>query len=83
LGISRHGNLLLESGHESYLLECANYQPKGMPVLTFSVASVEDLAIQLQREGVKTGPIETDEWFGKLLAFYDPDGNKYNAVENK
>ncbi|MCM3041280.1 sigma-70 family RNA polymerase sigma factor [Paenibacillus motobuensis] len=84
LRINSHGNLLLESGHELYLLECHHlHSPKKMPVLTFSVSNVDELWLELKSSGVNTEPIETNELFGKLFAFYDPDDNKYYAVENK
>jgi RNA polymerase sigma-70 factor, ECF subfamily len=83
LRIDTHGNLLLQSGHELYLLECHSHSPKNMPVLTFSVSDVDDLWSQLKSNGVITEPIETNELFGKLFAFYDPDENKYYAVEKK
>lgn len=82
LRINTNGNLLLESGHELYLLECHSHSPKNMPVLTFSVSNVDELWSQLKSSGVITGPIETNELFGRLFAFYDPDENKYYAVEN-
>ncbi|WP_326998692.1 VOC family protein [Cohnella kolymensis] len=81
--MSAHGNLQLESGHELYLLECDSHFPKEIPVLTFSVSDVEDLWLQLNKDGVKIEPLETDKLFGKLFVFYDVDGNKYNAVELK
>ncbi|AJY77634.1 RNA polymerase subunit sigma-24 [Paenibacillus beijingensis] len=83
LGISIHGNLLLESGHELYLLESETRSPKGMPVLTFSVEDADELWLQLTSGRVDSGPIETHELFGKQFVFYDPDGNKYQVVENK
>lgn len=83
LKMNSHGNLLLESGHELYLLECRLHSPQTMPMLTFSVSSVDDLWSQLKSGGVKTEPIETNELFGKRFAFYDPDDNKYYAVENQ
>lgn len=82
LNINTHGNLLLESGHELYLLECHSHSPTNVPVLTFSVSNLSDLWSQLNKCGVITETIETNEIFGKLFAFYDPDENKYYAVEN-
>jgi RNA polymerase sigma-70 factor, ECF subfamily len=78
-----HGNLLLESGHELYLLECNSHSPNIRPVLTFSVSNIDELWSQLQSSGAVIEPIDTDETFGKLFAFFDPDNNKYFAVENK
>lgn len=83
LSISIHGNLQLDSGDELYLLECQNHAPAAIPVLTFSVSDIDQLWLQLKSNGVITEPIETSEWFGKLFVFHDPDGNKYNAAENK
>lgn len=83
LKMNTRGNLLLESGHELYLLECRPRFPSPMPVLTFSVSCVDDLWSALKSSGVRIDPIETDELFGKRFAFYDPDENKYYAVENK
>lgn len=83
LGITAHGNLQLESGEELYLLECQNHSPTINPLLTFSVSDLHHLWLQIKSNGVITEPIETNELFGKLFVFYDPDGNKYNAVEIK
>lgn len=80
---SIHGNLKLESGHELYFLECQNHSPKKIPLLTFLVANANDLWLTLKNNGVHTEPIEENDLFGKLFVFYDPDGNKFNAVENK
>ncbi|SFL36814.1 RNA polymerase sigma-70 factor, ECF subfamily [Paenibacillus sp. 1_12] len=83
LGMTIHGNLQLESGHELYLLECHNHFPKELPILTFTVSDVDELWSLLQSKEVITNPIETDEWLGKRFVFYDPDGNRYHAVEHK
>ena len=83
LAVNTRGNLLLESGHELYLLECLTHAPQNMPVLTFAVSNIHDLWSQLIIDGVVAGPIETNEWFGKHFVFYDPDGNQYHAVENQ
>jgi RNA polymerase sigma-70 factor (ECF subfamily) len=80
---SIHGNLKLESGHELYLLECQNHFPKKLPLLTFLVANADDLWLKLKNSGIHTEPMEENGLFGKLFVFYDPDGNKFNAVENK
>ncbi|MDP5274883.1 sigma-70 family RNA polymerase sigma factor [Chengkuizengella axinellae] len=80
---STHGNLLLESDHELYLLECSKHTPTKVPVLTFSVSNIDDLQSQLYNSGVRTEPIQTSELFGKSFAFHDPDENKFLAVENK
>lgn len=82
LKINAHGNLLLESGHELYLLECYLHTPRNMPLLTFSVSNADELRAQLISSGVTAEQMETTELFGKLFAFYDPDYNKYYAVEN-
>ena len=82
LETSRHGNPVLESGQELYLLECQHHSPASLPVLTFEVASVGQLGHQLHQQGVRSEPIREDDVFGKWLAFYDPDGNKYLAIEN-
>lgn len=82
LEISSHGNLLLESGHELYLLECHTHSPKQIPVLTFSVSNADELWSSLHSQGVIAEPIEADDVFGRRFAFYDPDKNKYYAVEN-
>lgn len=81
LETSRHGNPVLESGQELYLLECQHHSPASLPVLTFEVASVGQLGHQLHQQGVRSEPIREDDVFGKWLAFYDPDGNKYLAIE--
>lgn len=81
LGTSRHGNPVLESGQELYLLECQRHVPASMPVLTFEAASVGELEQRLQQQGIGMEPIREDALFGKLLVFYDPDGNKYHAIE--
>ncbi|RIX52114.1 sigma-70 family RNA polymerase sigma factor [Paenibacillus nanensis] len=78
---SPHGHLLLESGHELYLLECSAHSPKPIPLLTFSVSGLDALWHRLKSGGVRTEPIEKDDLFGRLFAFYDPDFNKYYAVE--
>ena len=83
LAVNTHGNLLLESGHELYLLECQTHTPPNMPVLTFAVSNIHDLWSRLKSDGVVAGPIETNEWFGKHFVFYDPDGNQYHTVENQ
>ncbi|GAA0136236.1 hypothetical protein YSY43_30770 [Paenibacillus sp. YSY-4.3] len=79
---SSHGNLLLESGHELYLLESVNHLPREIPLLTFSVSDANPLWLTLTSSGVRTEPIIEDDLFGKSFIFYDPDGNKFNAVEN-
>ncbi|OIB01348.1 RNA polymerase subunit sigma-24 [Paenibacillus sp. LC231] len=81
LETSRHGNPVLESGQELYLLECQHHSPASLPVLTFEVASVGQLGHQLHQQGVRSEPIREDDVFGKWLGFYDPDGNKYLAIE--
>lgn len=81
LETSRHGNPVLESGQELYLLECQHHDPASLPVLTFEVTNVEDLGQLLQQQEIGTEPIQEDALFGKLLVFYDPDGNKYHAIE--
>jgi len=81
LNISTHGIPILESGQELYLLEGHSNSRTHLPVLTFSVSNLVDLWSQLNNCGVMTEPIETHELFGKLFAFYDPDQNKYYAVE--
>lgn len=83
LGISPHGNLLLESGHELYLLESRARSPKTKPILTFSVDDADELWLRLCSCRVHSGPVETDELFGKHFVFYDPDGNPYQVVEMK
>jgi len=82
LGISEHGNLLLESGHELYMLECSSFAPGAIPVLTFTVSDAEALWTRLQSDGVSTLPIGMNEWFGIQFVFFDPDGNSYCAVEH-
>lgn len=81
LGITLHGNLQLESGDELYLIECQSYTPSEIPILTFFVSNIEDIRLQLKRNGVKTETIQSNDLFGKIFSFYDPDGNKFNAVE--
>jgi len=83
LGISRHGNLLVESGHELYLLECYNHLPSDLPLLAFEVSNIEEIWHKLQHVGVKSGSITTNNFIGKHFVFYDPDGNSYHAVEHK
>jgi len=79
---SSHGNLLLESGHKLYLLESENHLPREIPLLTFSVSDANPLWLKLTSSGVRTEPIIENDLFGKSFIFYDPDGNKFNAVEN-
>jgi RNA polymerase sigma-70 factor (ECF subfamily) len=83
LQLSKHGNLLLESGDELYLLECQTHLPSPIPLLTFSVTHIDQLWLSLKSKGVHIEPLETNELFGKLFPFYDPDGNKYYAAEKK
>ncbi|MDT8980052.1 sigma-70 family RNA polymerase sigma factor [Paenibacillus sp. chi10] len=83
LGISRHGNLLVESGHELYLLECHTHLPSDLPLLAFEVSDIEELWHKLQHDKVKMESINTDHFIGKYFIFYDPDGNSYHAVEHK
>lgn len=78
---SSHGNLLLESGHELYLLESESHSPREIPLLTFSVSDAKALWLKLTSSGVQTEPIAADDLFGKSFVFHDPDGNKFNAVE--
>lgn len=78
---SSHGNLLLESGHELYLLESESHSPREIPLLTFSVSDAKALWLKLISSGVQTEPIAADDLFGKSFVFHDPDGNKFNAVE--
>ncbi|MEC0370395.1 sigma-70 family RNA polymerase sigma factor [Paenibacillus chibensis] len=83
LGISRHGNLLIESGHELYLLECHPHLPSELPLLAFEVSDIEELWHKLQHDEIKSELIQTNKLIGKHFVFYDPDGNAYHAVENK
>jgi len=83
LGMSRHGNLLLESGHELYLLECHNHLPSDLPMLAFEVFDVEELWHKLKHDGVKAESLIRNNDIGKHFVFYDPDGNAYHAIENK
>jgi len=83
LGISRHGNLLVESGHELYLLECHTHLPSDLPLLAFEVSDIEELWHKLQHDEVKLESINTNHFIGKHFIFYDPDGNSYHAVENR
>lgn len=83
LGISRHGNLLIESGHELYLLECHTHLPSDLPLLAFEVSDIEGLWHKLQHDEVKSESIKTNHFIGKHFVFYDPDGNAYHAVEKK
>ncbi|EPY13582.1 MULTISPECIES: sigma-70 family RNA polymerase sigma factor [Paenibacillus] len=83
LGISRHGNLLVESGHELYLLECHTHLPSDLPLLAFEVSDIEELWHKLQHDEVKLQSINTNPFIGKYFIFYDPDGNSYHAVEHK
>ena len=78
---STQGHLLLEANHELYLLECRIHSPKNIPILTFSVADVDELRSQLKSGGVSAESIKTDGMLGKHFAFYDPDKNKYLVVE--
>lgn len=83
LNLSTHGNLLLESGEELYLLECQDHIPTPIPLLTFSVTDIDLLWLSLKSKGAHVETLETNELFGKLFPFYDPDGNKYYAAEKK
>jgi len=83
LGVSRHGNLLVESGHELYLLESPTHSPGNLPLLAFEVADADELRLKLQRDGIEPGPIGTDDFLGKHFLFRDPDGNPYHAIEKK
>lgn len=83
LGISRHGNLLVESGHELYLLECHTHLPSDLPLLAFEVSDIEELWHKLQHDEVKLQSINTNPFIGKYFVFCDPDGNSYHAVEHK
>ncbi|GKU77408.1 sigma-70 family RNA polymerase sigma factor [Paenibacillus sp. L3-i20] len=82
LEISKHGNLLLELGHELYVLQCHGHSPLDTPILSFSISNAEQLWFQLSNNGVIADPIQHDAWLGKHFTFYDPDHNKYIAVDN-
>lgn len=83
LGVSRHGNLLVASGHELYLLECQTHPPSDLPLMAFEVSNVDELWHKLRQSNVWIEPIVKDEWIGKYFVFADPDGNLYHAIENK
>ncbi|WP_027086493.1 sigma-70 family RNA polymerase sigma factor [Cohnella panacarvi] len=83
LGISRHGNLLIASGHELYLLECQTHRPSEYPLMAFEVPDVNELWFTLQHGDVRTEPLVTDEWMGEHFVFADPDENLYHAIEKK
>lgn len=82
LGISRHGNPLLASGQELYLLECPAVPPSELPLLAFAVPDIVGLWSKLKADGVRSEPIARSEWFGEHFAFFDPDGNRYHAVRS-
>lgn len=47
----------------------------GLRHLAFRVASVEDTARELNRLGIETEPIRTDDFTGEKMTFFrDPDG---------
>ncbi len=83
LGTSPHGNLLLASGHELYLLECPSVRPGDRPLMAFEVPDLDALWQKLRHAGVETEPIATTEWLGDYFAFRDPDGNRYHAVKQQ